>query len=164
MEKEGQKRPVTEREALLKLTALCSRAEHCTGEMLEKLRRWEVDEEVQARIIAYLTEHKYVDDERFCTFFIRDKIKYNRWGRRKVEQALYAKRIPKDVYAPLLNEIEAEEYAEILRPLIENKRKTTKAKNAYELKMKLIKFALGRGFDMNVIQQCIGDVEEYPED
>lgn len=149
---------------MLKLTALCSRAEHCTGEMLEKMRKWGVEEDVQMRIISYLVEHKYVDDERFCTFFIRDKIKYNKWGRRKVEQALYAKRIPSDIYTPILNEIEGEDYVEVLRPLIANKRKSIKAKNDYELKMKLIKFALSRGFDMNVIQQCIGNVDEYPED
>lgn len=155
---------MTERECLLKLTALCSRAEHCTGEMSEKMKRWEIDEPTQARIMEYLVTHQYVDDARFCRVFIRDKVTYNRWGRRKVEQALYAKRVPRAVYAPILDEIEGEEYVETLRPLLEKKRKSIKAKNDYELRTKLIRFALSRGFDMNVIRQCIDQADEYPED
>lgn len=34
---------MTEKEALAKLTALCARGEHSTGEMIDKLNRWGID-------------------------------------------------------------------------------------------------------------------------
>ena len=71
-----QKKQITEQQALSKLTGLCARAEHCSGEMLDKLRQWRIDEEAQARIMEYLIKNKFVDDERYTRFFINDKISF----------------------------------------------------------------------------------------
>ena len=62
--------------------------------------------------------------------------------------------------------IDAEEYQETLRSLLEAKRKTVKARNEYELKGKLIRFALGRGYEMNEICQCLPgkDTDEYMDE
>lgn len=150
---------MTEQQVLARLTAECAKAEHCTGEMLEKMRRWGVDDDVQARVMAYLIKGKYVDDERFCRLFVRDKIRFNGWGRRKVEQALYQKRIDKVVSGPILDAIDDSEYINVLRPLIRSKRKSIKAASEYERNQKLMKFALSRGFEWNIIRQCIDGVE-----
>lgn len=153
----------SEQQALFALTSMCSTAEHCQQDMIEKLQKWQIPEEVQARIMAYLIKEKYVDDARYARFFINDKIKYNKWGRRKIEQALYKKRIPKDISDPVFEEIEDEEYLEVLRPLIISKAKTVKAKTEYEKNMKLIKFALSRGFDMRLIRKCIDNIQEIDD-
>lgn len=149
----------TEQQALFTLTALCSQSEHCSQEMIDKMNRWLMPEDVQARIMEYLVREKYVDDARYARFFINDKIKYNKWGRRKVEQALWLKHIGKEISNPIFEEIEDETYLEILRPLLRQKMKSIKARNDYERNMKLIKYALGRGFDMELIRQCIDEVE-----
>ena len=128
------------------------------------MKKWDIPDDVQARVMQYLTQEKFIDDERYCRFFIKDKIKYNKWGRRKVEQALYMKRIPSSIYGPVLDEIPAEDYVEVLRPLIKSKRKTVKAATEYERNMKLIKFALGRGFSMDIIKDCIGDATDIDDD
>lgn len=154
---------MTEQQVLYKLTAMCSQAEHCSQEMLDKMKKWDIPEDVQARVMQYLTQEKFIDDERYCRFFIKDKIKYNKWGRRKVEQALYMKHIPSSISGPILDEIPAEDYLEVLRPLLKSKRKTVKAATEYERNMKLIKFALGRGFSMDIIKDCIDDATEIYE-
>jgi regulatory protein len=59
----------------------------------------------------------------------------------------------------VLDGIDEKEYVDILRPLLKQKRKTTKAENDYELNRKLVRFALSRGFDFSIIRQCM-DVEE----
>lgn len=43
---------------------------------------------------------------------------------------------------------------------MKNKYKTIKAKNDYERSMKLIRFALGRGYSMEVIHKCIDRMKE----
>lgn len=156
------KKETTGQQAYLKLTALCARSEHCQQEMLEKMRQWGVSQEEQAQVMARLVSESYVDDERYARAFVSDKIRYNKWGRRKVEQALWLKRIDKAIAAQVLDEVDDAEYVSVLRPLLKQKRRSTKAASEYELTMKLIKFALSRGFTMDIIKQCI-DVEDEDE-
>ena len=99
----------TEQEAYLTLAALCAQAEHCQWEMVEKMRKWEIPEEAQARIMERLVKERYVDDERFARAFAKDKVRYNKWGRRKVEQALWQKHIDEDIRKNVLNEIDEAE-------------------------------------------------------
>jgi regulatory protein len=153
----------SEKEAYLTLAALCAQAEHCQWEMLEKMRRWEVPEEAQARVMQRLVKERYVDDERYAQAFVKDKIRYNKWGRRKVDQALWQKHIDEDIRKRVLDEVDDEEYLGVLRPLLKQKRKSTKANSDYELNQKLMRFAMGRGFTFDIIRQCI-DVEEEPEE
>ena len=155
---------ITEQEALQKLSALCAQSEHSSGEMTEKMRKWGITEDVQARIMARLTVEKYVDDTRFSQFFINDKIKYNKWGRRKIEQALWQKGIDRSIYEPILDDIPDEEYIAVLRPLIKSKWKTIKAITEYERRMKLIKFAMSRGFEYSIIKKCVDGAADLLED
>ena len=149
----------TEKEAYLQLAALCAQSEHCEWEMREKMRRWELDEMVQNSILARLVKERFIDDERYARAFVKDKIRYNKGGRRKVEQALWQKHIAEDIRQQVLDEVDNEEYLDILRPLLKQKRKSIKAQNDYELNQKLMRFAMGRGFTFDLIKQCI-DVEE----
>ena len=148
---------------LQRLTALCASAEHCEYEMTEKVRKWEVEESDRERIIEYLRKAKFVDDERYARALVKDKIKYNKWGRRKVEQVLWAKHIAEAIRQRVLDEVDDSEYKSVLADLLKSKRRSVKASNDYELNMKLIKFALSRGFDYGIVKQCI-DYDDYAEE
>ena len=155
---------LTEQEALFRLTALCSQAEHCSYEMTEKMRKWQISDEAQARIMQHLVEERYIDDERFCRYFVKDKIRYNKWGRRKVEQALWAKHIDSNISKAILDEVDDEEYINILRPMIKSRRKQMKDMSEYEANARLMRWAIGRGFTFDIIRQCIDGVEEMEDD
>lgn len=156
---------VTEQGAYIQLAQLCARSEHCQHDMLEKMRRWDMSEEAQARVMQRLVSERYVDDERYARALVHDKIKYNKWGRRKVEQALWQKRIDDDIRQQVLSEVDDEEYLSVLRPLLKQKRRSTKADSDYELNQKLVRFALSRGFTFDIIRQCLDVSEEdYSED
>ena len=160
------KKEITEQEAFLQLAAPCAQAEHCQQEMRDKMRRWELDETVQNRVLSRLVKERYVDDERYARAFVKDKIRYNKWGRRKVQQALWQKRIDADIQQQVLDEIDENEYLDVLRPLLKQKRKSVKAASDYELNQKLVRFALSRGFDFSIIRQCldVDDESAYSED
>lgn len=156
---------MTEQQALTKLAALCSGAEHCSYEITEKMKRWELDEETQARIMEYLTREKYVDDSRFCRAFIREKMRFNKWGRRKIELALMQKRIDRSMASGALDEVDDSEYIAILRPMLKQKERSVTANSEYEKNMKLIKFAMSRGFTFNIIKEClIGDMDNVDDE
>ena len=155
------KKEITEQEAYLRLTALCAQAEHCQQEMRNKMKRWEMTPEAQDRVITRLIKERYIDDERYARAFVKDKIRYNKWGRRKIQQGLWMKRIDDDIQQRILDEIDDEEYLNVLKPLLAQKRKSIKTQNDYELNQKLVRFALGRGFTFDIIRQCL-DVDECP--
>ena len=152
---------VTEQGAYLQLAQLCARSEHCQYEMLEKMRKWNMTDEAQARVMQRLISEYYVDDERYARAFVHDKIRYNKWGRRKVEQALWMKHIDEDIRERVLSDIDDDEYISILRPLLKQKRRNIKAQSDYEQNQKLVKFALGRGFTFDIIRQCMdSDIDD----
>ncbi len=146
---------MTYEQALNKLTAICARGEHCLQEMLVKMDRWQIDDDTKQRVLAYLVKEHYIDEERYARFFINDKMKYNHWGKRKIEQSLYIKRIPKEIYAHLLESFNDEAYTNILMPLLHKKRNSMKEAYGYEAKMKLIRFAMQRGFSYEQAEQCL---------
>lgn len=151
---------LTEKEALYKAAAYCSSAEHCPQEIEKKLTSWGLDNDAIARIIAYLTKEKYIDIQRFCQCFVREKLTYNKWGRIKIAQALWSKQIPTAISAPILDAIPTEEYENILLHLIEEKQKSTTGRNEFERKGKIIRYALGKGFEMEIILKIIQQPEQ----
>ena len=153
----------TEQEAYFQLAAMCAQAEHCEQEMRDKMKRWGVEPDAQDRVVARLVKERYIDNERYARAFVKDKIRYNKWGRRKVIQALWMKRIDDDIQHRVLDEIDDKEYIDVLIPLLKQKRKTIKAKSDYELNQKLARFALGRGFDFGIIRQCMDVDDEMAE-
>ena len=146
---------ITETEALSRVAAYCSTAEHCRAEITEKLQRWSIPYDAIDRILARLEQEKYIDEERYCRAFVRDKYRFDKWGKVKIGQALQLKKIPQSVYFPFLNEIDEQEYLSILSGLLAAKRKSVRAENEYERNNKLVRFALSRGFEMKDIRRCI---------
>lgn len=152
---------ITEQEALSKAAAYCSSAEHCTAEVVAKLDAWGIPAEGQARILARLVQEHYIDEARYARFYINDKFRFNKWGRNKIIQGLRAKKISASVYAVELEGIDEEDYLDILRSLLEAKRRDVKARNSYERDCKLIRFALGRGYEMEAIRRCLSVSDEF---
>ena len=157
------KKEITEDDALKRLQALCSRAEHCTGEMLRKMQLWGIAEDAQRRVVDKLRKERYVDDERYARAFVSDKVRYDKWGRRKVDQALMMKGVAEDIRRRALAEIDDSMYAAALRPLLEQKLKSVKAKDGYEMYGKLMRFAASRGYDMEEARECIEEILKSKE-
>lgn len=105
---------ITETEALNKVAAYCSTAEHCRAEISEKLQRWGLPYDVIDRILKRLVDEKYIDEERFCRAFVNDKYRFAKWGKVKIAQALQLKKISYNTCRQFLNEIDEEEYLSIL--------------------------------------------------
>ena len=152
---------LTEEEALYKAAAYCSSAEHCRSEVIARLTAWGVDDGTQQRILERLVKERYIDEARYARFYINDKFRFNKWGRNKIIQGLRAKKIPASVYAVELEGIDEEDYLDILRSLLEAKRRDVKARNSYERDCKLIRFALGRGYEMEAIRRCLSVSDEF---
>ena len=141
--------------AFSRLAALCARREYCQHDMVEKMRQWGLTEEAQAEVMALLTEGRYVDDERYTRAFVSDKVRYGKWGRRKIEQALWMKHIDEQTVNSVLDEVDDETYLAVLRPQLEQKLRSTRGDSDYERRMKVTKWALSRGYTIDLVREAI---------
>lgn len=148
---------------LYRATALCASSEHCCHDLREKLRRWGATEMESEEIMDYLISEKYIDEERFCRAYAKDKMRYNHWGRLKIDQGMRMLGLDAAWRRQALSELPEEEYLDILTRLLQSKARSVKAKNAYDRQAKLMRFALGRGFESSLIRDCMPE-EETDED
>ena len=156
---------MTADEVLYKLAAKCSVSEQCLSDIEAKLAKYDLTEEEKTHILRHLVEEKYIDDGRYAEAYVRDKYRFNKWGRIKIAQGLRMKGIDREAIEAAMEVIDEEEYLSILRDLLKTKRKSTKGKSDYEINGKLIRFATGRGFEFAAIRKCIGaSADEYEMD
>lgn len=143
----------SEYDALNRMAKLCAKREYSRGEIKDKLSCLGVSTDKQEHIISKLISLNYINDERYASMFIADKIKFNKWGPIKIEQGLLAKHVPESIYKPLLKEIDDGVFLNVLIPLLKKKYTTINAKNKYEKKQKLFRYGLSRGFNYNILNK-----------
>ena len=155
---------LTPGEALNKAAAYCTLCERCISEVTAKLTAWGVPFAEQRKIIAHLQEENFIDEQRYCRAFINDKLRFNHWGRKKIIFALYEKKLPKDFVNDAVEEIDEEEYMNVLKEVIAIKSREFKGKDDYSTRQKLMRFAASRGFEAGAIMRvikCDGDEMDF---
>lgn len=146
---------ISESKALSRMASLCARREYCVFDIETKLQRYNLENDVVKRIVERLKEEKYIDELRFTRSFIRDKIRFNKWGKIKIEFALRQKKVPENIVSEAFLDFTDSDLNGSLQELLQAKWKTIKANSDYEKQTKLIRFGLNRGFDMGNILECI---------
>ena len=152
---------LTPQEAFNKAAACCSRTEYCAYDIRQKLSRWGLPPDTQENVLQRLISEKFIDEARYCRCFVRDKFRYNRWGRIKIIQALRQKDIPEASYLEALDEIEEKEYLQTLQQLLQQKALSVKASSDYERNGKLMRFAISRGFESHFVTRCLHVDEDF---
>ena len=142
-------------EALHRAAALCSKSEYCTAEIDEKLSAWGITPPDREMIIGRLTAEKFIDDQRFARLFAHDKLRFNRWGKIKISYALRQKKIPASLIQEALEQIDATLYEQTLASLITAKARTLTDEDEYQRRNKIYRFALGRGFEPELITRIL---------
>lgn len=144
---------MSEQEALSRLAALCARTEYCLSDIRRKMEAWLLPEGAAESIIKRLTTDRYVDENRYAHAFVRSKFRFNRWGRDKIARALKMKGISDEDIADGLTELNADEAEQTLMELLIAKNRRLTYKNDYDRYMKLLRFAVGRGFSVDAARR-----------
>ena len=152
------KKEYTLEELLHKAASYCSISEHCVSEVEEKLNAWGVSGTDKQKIIDRLISEDFINEKRFCTFFVKDKFRFNKWGKIKISFALKAKGLDKGMILDATTTIDDGEYEEMLASLLKTKLIGLKYQFEYEKQGKLFRFAQGRGFENNVIERVIRSI------
>lgn len=144
--------------AYIKATVICSRSETCTSDIQAKLKVWGLEEDDSLAVIELLIEEKYINDERFARAYVKDKFRFNHWGKQKIAHMLRAKNISPEILELAFEEIEYEGYADELLKLLTAKENTIKAKDKFDKRNKLMRFAMGRGFESEKIYTVLKEM------
>ena len=137
--------------ALTKAMAQCSKREYCSDDIRNKLHSWGVGVNDAEKIIHILVKENFINESRYATAFVRDKFNYNKWGKVKIAAHLRTKKIPSDIIVSALDSIDNKIYTKLLKELIAGHRRSVKAKNQYDLKAKLLRYGLSKGFESSLL-------------
>ena len=152
------KRAKTADEALASLMRLCARAERSSGDVLRLMQNWGVAKEEQYRVLQRLQRERFIDDRRYAEAFVREKCNLSAWGRYKIQSALMRKGIASDIIAEALAALNTTDNKKRLQERLQTKIKHIKYDTPYQLKTKLIRYALSLGFEMDEVMDCVNEI------
>ncbi len=140
-----------------RLRGLCSRREYCVADVLKKVAdALEGDREAAQEVVDVLVNEKYVDDLRYASAFARDKSAIQGWGEVKIRYMLSVKGVSRDVIDKALEEIDQDKADSRLEKLLQNKLKSLK--DDPQCRLKLLRFALGRGYSYDEVNSLISSL------
>ena len=140
-----------------RLRRMCSRREYCMSDILKKAATaLDGDRDAAAKVLDVLVSEKYVDDLRYATAYAREKAMIAGWGETKIRYMLSTKRIDRALVDQALTEIDSSKADSRLQKLLENKARTLKVDP--QIRLKLLRFALGRGYQYDDVVRVLQDI------
>lgn len=149
MEKGGKENKVLDR-----LRNLCSRREYCRSDIMKKaLTSLDGDKAAAEKIVETLVNEKFIDELRYSSAFARDKSSLAGWGETKIRYMLSSRGVPREVICQALEEIDEGKASDRLEKLMANKLKSLK--DDPQCRLKMLRFALGRGYDYETVSSLL---------
>ena len=149
---------LTPEEAYTWAAGRCSLRECCRSEVMTRFLEKGLSRTEAEKLLDRLEDGDFINEERYARAFVHDKTLYDRWGRIKTRQALRMRGIDNDSIEAALATIDEEEYAATLRGLLEQKSRSIKAENEYEMRQKLVRYAAGRGFEPEAVFSAVEEL------
>ena len=152
--------PLTYENALSRAAGLCAKCEQCTPDILKKLSAWGLSASDANKVIKRLEELNFIDDVRFAKAYSHDKLHFSGWGRRKIQQGLWAKRLSPSVIEIACEDFDDDEESKAYRSIAQRvmRAKARQLKEwplSREAKIKIIKFAMTRGFEYPLVADIL---------
>ena len=151
-------KPLTPDQVLDKMAKYCAYQERCVKDVNDKLKTFDISQEEKTKILDYLLDNRFVNDERFAKSFVRGKVNQSGWGMNKIRFHLVQKGIAKELIDEALGQTDEEVYRQRLIDILKTKAKTVKAANDYEKKRKLAAYAMQKGFEGNLVWEVLKDL------
>ena len=137
-----------------RMRCICSRREYCRSDIMKKaLKALDGDRDKAEKVVETLVKEKFIDDLRYSSAFARDTASLAGWGETKIRYMLSSRGIPKEVITLALEEIDGDKAADKLEKLMANKFKSLK--DDPQCRMKMLRFALGRGYDYEEVSSVL---------
>ena len=151
--------PLTPDQVLDKMAKYCAYQERCVKDVKDKLKTFDLPQEEKDKILDYLLDNRFVNDERFAKSFVRGKVNQSGWGLNKIRFHLMQKGITKELIDEALGQTDEEVYRQRLIDILRTKAKTVKAENDFEKKRKLAAYAMQKGFEGSLVWEVLKELD-----
>lgn len=138
-------------EALDRCRFLAAKGECCTFDLEQKMRNWGVRSADIQRVIDSLVAERFVDNLRFATAYVRDKTRFNHWGRVKTTLMLRQKHIDKQVINEAFNELPESDYQRAFEAERDKKLRQLRALKPFERNRKTAAYLIQKGFEPDFV-------------
>lgn len=155
-----RERKYSAHEALIKLRRYCAYQERCHREVKQKLWDWGMYENESGQIVVQLIEEGFLNEERYAKAIAGGKFRTKGWGKNKIAAALKSKGIVSNLISSSMNEIDSADYRKKLELLISKKTASLKGEHPITLKQKVARFALGKGYESDLVWEIINSMNE----
>ena len=153
-----ERKTKTAAQALQSLMRLCSRAEKSTGDARRLMRTWGVPEAEQQEVVDKLVAQRFIDNRRYAEAYTREKSSLAGWGARKIAMQLRQKGVEREIISQTLAILDTDAQGDKLLEKLQRKVRTTKAASEYELRGKLLRYALGLGYDYEQAMRALDKI------
>jgi len=133
------------------LRSYCAYQERCHSELKAKMERLKIPFYKQDDFIAALISENFLNEERFAKLYAVSKLRQKHWGRRRIAQALFEKRISDYCQNAAFKAIDETEYLEILQQTAEKKAASTTEADPWMRKNKLAEYLIRKGFEPELV-------------
>lgn len=147
--------PVNPEVMLEKMRKYCVYQERSHQEVRYKLVNIGARGDALEKIMGQLIEEGFLDEERFARAYARGKFRTKQWGKRKILQELERRNIGTYLQNKAMEEIDDDEYREVLLTILRKKQESISRFSQPEQKLRLFKFAFQRGFEADLIYESI---------
>jgi regulatory protein len=141
--------------AKIKIVKYCAYQERAHYEVEQKLYSYGLYTDKVQELLAWLITENYLNEERFAIAYAGGKFRIKKWGRIKIKQNLALKKVSGYSIEKALSQIEDDTYLRTLKNLIRAKEKTTKADNTYELRNKIARSVISKGFEPEKVWELV---------
>lgn len=151
------------KDALRKAASFCAYQERTQQEVRDRLNDWDIYGDDAEEVIAELISQNYLNEERFAKSFAGGKFRVKHWGKRKIRQHLQQRGIAGYNLEQAMKEIAPDNYRETLTVLLDKRRLSIRDDNPLVVKQKLVRYALSKGYESDLIWQVLGQLDEPTE-
>lgn len=130
-------------------------------EVSMKLKSWGLIQEVIDLLIVELIQFNFLNEERYARSFARGKFRIKKWGKLKIRMALKKREVNFKCIDFAMLEIDEKTYLNTLRELLQKKNDILKETNLYKRKMKLINYLVNRGYEYDLISDCLVELKLF---
>ncbi|MFC3198036.1 regulatory protein RecX [Parapedobacter deserti] len=155
--RETKRKTITPQQAKSKAEAYCVYQERSQQEVRDKLYSLGLHKSDVETIITDLIGENFLNEERFALAYAAGRFRMKGWGRHKIKQGLKQKSVSAPLIRAALASLDEQEYRAKLHDLLQAKARTERETHTYKRKHKLLRYALGKGFESELIMELLND-------
>jgi regulatory protein len=155
-----KKKALSVSEALSRIYRYCAYQERSHQEVKNKLYEFGLYTDQVNELLTKMITEGFLNEERFAKTFAGGKFRIKQWGRLKITRELEAQGLTKKCIQRGLNEIDLSDYRKTLKKLLQKKSALTEEDNVYKKRDKVARFAIGKGYEPEIVWEMLKDLIE----